>query len=366
MKKELPPLLDSVRPSQNDDANQSQISFQDFDLVDPLKRGVIDAGYVDPTPIQQEAIPIALQGHDLIAQARTGSGKTAAFMIPCLNQVNSRTSLILVPTRELAQQVSDEASKLSRHLKTKVACVVGGQSPMQQINAIQSGAQIVAATPGRLLDHLKSGKIKSFKPELLVFDEADEMLDMGFIDDIEEILAFLPKDRQTMLFSATMPEAIKKLARKALSNPKHLQLNDGKPSHNDIAQDLYVVREDEKIAAILRLCDSEQPRKAIVFCRTKRDTDTVCENLSAIGIKARAIHSDLNQKARQDAIDLLKKGHIQILTATDVASRGLDVSDLTHVINYQPSRSKRAVRTPYRSYRTCRQEGLSYYFSNSG
>jgi ATP-dependent RNA helicase DeaD len=320
------------------------LSFDAFHFPDGLMKGIRAADYKQPTPIQAESIPLAQMGRDMIAQARTGSGKSAAFLLPALARASKSKTLVLTPTRELAQQVANEAAKLGHFLNVKTVSVVGGMPHARQIDAIRRGADIVVATPGRLIDHLTAGMIPNFKPELLVLDEADEMLDMGFIEDIERIIEFLPERKQTLLFSATMPAAIQKLSKKVLTDPAHIKLNDTSTPHHDIQQHLYVVRENERGDAIVRLFDTEQPQKSIVFCRTKRDADEVCEHLSAKGFKARSIHSDLNQKARQDAIFALKKGHIQVLTATDVASRGLDVSDLSHVFNYSlPDQKERYV-----------------------
>ena len=320
------------------------LSFDAFHFPDGLMKGIRAAEYKQPTPIQAESIPLAQMGRDMIAQARTGSGKSAAFLLPALARAPKVKTLVLTPTRELAQQVANEAAKLGHFLNVKTVSVVGGMPHARQIDAIRRGADIVVATPGRLIDHLSAGMIPDFKPELLVLDEADEMLDMGFIEDIERIIEFLPERKQTLLFSATMPAAIQKLSKKVLRDPAHVKLNDTSTPHHDIQQHLYVVRESEREDAIVRLFDTEQPQKSIVFCRTKRDADEVCEHLSAKGFKARSIHSDLNQKARQDAIFALKKGHIQVLTATDVASRGLDVSDLSHVFNFSlPDQKERYV-----------------------
>lgn len=335
--------------TKNDDAvfenEQSQpVSFDSFNFPEGLLNGIRAAEYKQPTPIQAEAIPLAQMGRDMIAQARTGSGKSAAFLLPALARAPKVKTLVLTPTRELAQQVANEAAKLGRFMKVKTVSVVGGMPHGRQIDAIRRGADIVVATPGRLIDHLQAGMIPDFKPELLVLDEADEMLDMGFIEDIEKIIEFLTERNQTLLFSATMPAAIQKLSRKVLFEPAHVKLNDTGTPHHDIQQHLYVVRDHEREDAIVRLFDTEQPQKSIVFCRTKRDADAVCDHLSAKGFKARSIHSDLNQKARQDAIFALKKGHIQVLTATDVASRGLDVSDLSHVFNFSlPDQKERYV-----------------------
>lgn len=311
--------------------------FEDLGLTDLVLKGVADAGFTLPSPIQAVAIPTILSGQDIIGQAQTGSGKTGAFVMPALQTLLSNKTvevLVLVPTRELAMQVVTEFERLGKYHRLSVATVVGGQPSMRQIEMVNRGAQVVVATPGRLLDHLQSGRLKNFTPRLVVLDEADEMLDMGFIDDIKSILKFIPNKRQTLLFSATMPGPIAKLAREELTDPHHIKLNQGAEQHADIEQQLYVVKDSDKELALMRLIDAESPHKAIVFCRTRRETDDLCRNLVQGGIKATALHGDLGQHERNRAIDEIKNGVAHVLVATDVASRGLDISDLSHVFNF--------------------------------
>lgn len=332
-------IVDSVfETRESADADESSsVSFAELGLGDELLEGLEEAGFDEPKEIQINTIPATLEGADLIGQARTGSGKTAAFVLPALQMLEYNKTvevLVLTPTRELAQQVSQEFFKLGKFTKAKVACVVGGQSYERQIEVVNRGAQVVVATPGRLVDHLKSGVLKNFKPKLVVLDEADEMLDMGFVDDMTTILKAVPKGRQTLLFSATMPRSILGFANKVLTDPKQFTMKDQADNHQDIEQTLFVVGERDRELALSRLIEAEKPNKSIVFCRTRADVDRLCTRLSGLGHKARAIHGDLSQNLRSQVMQDMKKGFIQILIATDVASRGLDISDLSHVFNF--------------------------------
>ncbi len=313
------------------------IEFSSFDLGPSLLKGISQIGFLSPSLIQQKAIPMVLAGKDLIGRAQTGSGKTAAFAIPAIQNMRFDGTvevLVLVPTRELCKQVVVEFERLGRFAGVKVVGIVGGESSFRQIELVNKGAQIVVATPGRLLDHLSSGSLKRFAPRMLVLDEADEMLNMGFIDDIREILTHLPKERQTLLFSATMPEAIAKLAKQELKDPEHIHLASKEESHNDIEQALYVIRHTERQIALLRLLEAENPSSAVVFCRTRRDTVDVCDMLTDAGISARPLHGDMSQNDRTKTVADFKNGKATVLVATDVASRGLDIPQLTHVFNY--------------------------------
>lgn len=318
-------------------------TFDDFGLRPALLEAIKRAGFSHPTAIQQQAIPIIQAGHDLIAQAQTGSGKTAAFVIPAISNLKfSRKTevLVLVPTRELCKQVVKEFERLGNSTGLRTATVVGGEPPFRQIEAINRGAHVVVATPGRLLDHLSSKKLKHFDPSLVVIDEADEMLDMGFIDDIRKILKFIRDNRQTLLFSATIPSPIVRLAREQLKEPKHIRLDSKTAKHEDIEQKFYVVRPKERESALVRLLHAENPDKALIFCRTKKETDGICRKLVSKGIKARCLHGDLSQYERNRAIQDLRSGQTKILVATDVASRGLDIAELPYVINYHPPENK--------------------------
>lgn len=316
---------------------EKTFSFEDFGLPANILEGVKAAGFTIPSPIQVDAIPVILTGADVIGQAQTGTGKTAAFALPALSRLkNNRTVeiLVLTPTRELAVQVADEIFRLGKYAGVKTVPVVGGAHIFRQVELVNRGAHVVVATPGRLMDHLREKRFKNFTPHIVILDEADEMLDMGFIDDIRDLLKQLPPERQTLLFSATMPPAIKALADEFMKKPNHIRLNAIQQTNVDIEQRLHVVRVDEKEHALLRIIDVEDPAKAIIFCRTKRDVDEVTEKLMARGIPARAIHGDMSQPQRNQTVELLKRGQIRIVIATDVAARGLDIRGVTHVINY--------------------------------
>jgi len=315
-------------------------TFDTFGLHGDILHGVREAGFTVPSPIQARAIPAVLAGKDLIALAQTGTGKTAAFGLPAMSRLaaagvkRGAGLLVIVPTRELCAQVSGELYKLGHHAGLATVAVYGGSSAGRQIEALARGAQIVVATPGRLLDHLSSGRMPGFAPATVVLDEADEMLDMGFMEDIEKIFSFLPKTRQTLLFSATMPPPIAALAQRVLTNPERIDLTATATFVSDVAQRFYVIGDHERTDAIVRLLDAEAPPKALVFCRTKRETDELCTVLVGRGLSARSLHGDLDQRQRLDAIGAFKRGLIGVLVATDVAARGLDVTGISHVFNY--------------------------------
>lgn len=312
-------------------------NFTHFNLKKKVLQGITEAGFKDPSPIQQSAIPLVLEGHDLIAQAQTGTGKTAAFAIPILNMLEQNSdieALIITPTRELAMQISDEVFKLGRFLRTKTICIYGGQSIKRQIDLLDKKPKVMVATPGRLLDHLRNDRIKSFNPRFIVLDESDEMLDMGFLESIEEIFRFIPRERQTLLFSATMPTPIKNLAKKILNNPKSVKIAKVDITNTDIEQKYYIINENERDDAIMRLLDFVASKKSIVFTRTKREADILAELLKSKGYKATALHGDMEQRDRRTAMNAFKENRVEILVATDVASRGLDISDVGFVFNY--------------------------------
>ncbi|OBV29282.1 DEAD/DEAH box helicase [Helicobacter sp. CLO-3] len=312
-------------------------TFLDLGLKKPVLRGVERAGFTTPSPIQAQAIPAILKGGDLIAQAQTGTGKTAAFVLPILHSLHNSgeiEALIITPTRELAMQISDEAFKLGKFCNTRTICVYGGQNIKHQISFLDKNPQIMIATPGRLLDHLKNNRLRRFAPRIVVLDESDEMLDMGFLDDIEEIFSYLPEDIQVLLFSATMPKPIKELADKILLNPTSIKITPTEVANTDIAQRYYVINESERNEAIIRLLDTQNPSCSIIFTRTKKEADTLNNFLCAQGHESVALHGDLDQRARRDAITSFKNKQVRILVATDVASRGLDISNVSHVFNY--------------------------------
>ncbi|MBR7118404.1 MAG: DEAD/DEAH box helicase [Helicobacteraceae bacterium] len=311
--------------------------FLEFELKDKIIKGIVELGFNTPSPIQKDSIPLILNGHDLIAQAQTGTGKTAAFSIPILNMLKNNSeieALIITPTRELAIQISDEIFKLGKFLRTKTICVYGGQSIKRQIELLDKKPQVMVATPGRLLDHLKNNRIKRFNPKIVVLDESDEMLDMGFLDSIEKIFRFIPRDRQTLLFSATMPTPIKNLANKILNNPKSVKIATASVANADIEQKYYIINENERDDAITRLIDVIAPQKSIIFTRMKKEADKLSNFLTSKGYKSVCLHGDMEQRERQTAIKSFKENKANILVATDVASRGLDISDVSHVFNY--------------------------------
>jgi len=311
------------------------MKFTDFNLKETIMAAVTEAGFTEPSPVQKDAIPLVLEGHDMIAQAQTGTGKTAAFGLPIMSMMKGDGSvegLVIVPTRELAMQVSDELYRFGKLSGLKTATVYGGTPYGKQIERIKQ-ASIVVATPGRLQDLLMSGKIK-LNPHFVVLDEADEMLDMGFLDEIKNIFTFLPKERQTLMFSATMPNAIRKLAEQILKDPKTVSITKSEKTNTKITQLYYVVQERERDDALVRLIDFKNPEKCIIFCRMKKEVDRLVAHMTAQGFKVSGLHGDMEQKQREVTIRAFKQGGIDIFIATDVAARGLDVNDVTHVFNY--------------------------------
>ncbi|MDQ7044493.1 MAG: DEAD/DEAH box helicase [Sulfurimonas sp.] len=316
---------------------EKKITFDDLGLRSELLRSIKFAGFTHPSPIQEEAIPIVMAGKDIVGQAHTGTGKTAAFSLPVLNNMRVDGSvelLVITPTRELATQVSDEIFKYGRNMNVKTVTVYGGSSYSRQLDLINRGASVVVATPGRLLDILKRGMLKNFTPSTVVLDEADEMLDMGFLDDINEIFSFLPTNRQTLLFSATMPQPIKTLASRILVDPKFISITKGETTNADIEQLYYVIEESERDDAIIRLMDAEDTNKCIVFCRTKSEVDRLSNVLSNAGYLANGLHGDMEQRQRETVIKGFKANAVKVLVATDVAARGIHVNAISHVFNY--------------------------------
>ncbi|MDQ1245339.1 MAG: ATP-dependent helicase DeaD [Campylobacterota bacterium] len=313
------------------------ITFDDLGLKKEILRSIKDAGFTVPSPIQAAAIPFILAGRDIVGQAHTGTGKTAAFGLPALNNIDTNDGvglLVITPTRELATQVSDELFKYGRNIGAKTVTVYGGSSYNRQIDLIERGASVVVATPGRLLDILKKNLLKNFAPSVVVLDEADEMLDMGFLDDINEIFSYLPSNRQTLLFSATMPKPIKLLAERILDNPEFISITKGETTNTDINQEYYVIEESERDDAIIRLMDSEGCDKSIVFCRTKSEVDRLSNVLSNAGYLANGLHGDMEQRQRETVIKGFKNNGVKVLVATDVAARGIHVDNISHVFNY--------------------------------
>ncbi|MCX6539299.1 MAG: DEAD/DEAH box helicase [Acidobacteria bacterium] len=319
--------------------------FSSLGLAPKLVASVTALGYEEPTPIQREAIPLLREGHDLIGLAGTGTGKTAAFTLPILDRLAIHTTgkpagaraLVLVPTRELAMQVSEAIHKYAKGFPLTVVPLYGGAPMDQQIRALRRGADIVVATPGRALDHLRRQTLDLTALEVLVLDEADEMLDMGFADDIETIITQTPDTRQTALFAATMAPRIAAIAGKHLRNPRRVTIAHEKRAAGKlprIRQTAYVVGRAQKMAALGRILDFENPKSAIVFCRTRIEVDELADTLNAHGFAAQALHGGMEQKQRDRVMQVFRKEQAEILVATDVAARGLDIEHVSHVINY--------------------------------
>ena len=314
------------------------MKFTEFNLSADILSAVVTAGFENPSPIQELTIPLALEGKDVIGQAQTGTGKTAAFGLPTLNKININNNavqaLVIAPTRELAVQSQEELFRFGRDKGVKVRSVYGGSSIEKQIKALRSGAHVVVGTPGRLLDLIKRKALRLDHVETLILDEADEMLNMGFLEDIEAIISRVPEERQTLLFSATMPEPIKRIGVQFMKNPEHVQIKAAELTNMNVEQFYIRVKENEKFDTMTRLMDVMQPELAIVFGRTKRRVDELTRGLKLRGFRAEGIHGDLDQNKRLRVIRDFKNDHIDILVATDVAARGLDISGVTHVYNY--------------------------------
>ncbi len=318
-------------------ATENLPTFEDFGLRKEIMQSINYAGFKNPSPIQTMVIPVIMEGRDVVGQAHTGTGKTAAFGLPTLNKMNLKggiETLIITPTRELANQVSDEIFKYGKHLGVRTVTIYGGSSYNRQMDLIERGAQVIIATPGRLLDMLSRDMLRGFAPSTVILDEADEMLDMGFLDDINEIFTFLPTERQTLLFSATMPAPIKQLAERILVNPFFASITKSETTNTDITQQYYVIEESERDDAIIRLMDAEDAQKTVVFCRTKKEVDRLSNVLSAVGYSAKGLHGDMEQRQRESVIKGLKTDAVDVLIATDVAARGLHIDGVTHVFNY--------------------------------
>ncbi len=324
----------------------AEASFQALGISAPILQALADMGFEEPSPIQVQTIPLMLSGKDVIGQAQTGTGKTAAFAIPalqrCVADVRAPQALVLTPTRELALQVAEEIARIATHTGLREAAIYGGQPIERQIHALRAGADIVVGTPGRLLDHLRRGTLRLGSVQTLVLDEGDEMLDMGFIDDIEAILEAAPAQRLSAIFSATVPAQIRRLANRYLRSPVHVQTTPERMVAPSIAQFYYELRGVERSEALCRILDVEDVVSAIVFCRTKRGVDELAAALQARGYPCAAIHGDMAQPQRLRALARFRDGERSLLIATDVAARGLDVEGVTHVINYDVATSPEA------------------------
>jgi superfamily II DNA/RNA helicase len=318
-----------------------RVTFADLGLSDPIIRAVAEAGYVTPTPIQEQAIPIVLMGRDVLGTAQTGTGKTAGFTLPMLDILSSGRakarmprSLILEPTRELALQVAEQFEKYGKHLKLTHALLIGGESMSEQREVLEKGVDVLIATPGRLLDLFDRGRILLADCKLLVIDEADRMLDMGFIPDVERIVSMLPKMRQTLFFSATMAPEIRRLADAFLSNPKEIAVSAPASVATTIVAGLVWVRDHDKREALRRLIRREQVQNALIFCNRKVEVDILYKSLKKHGFSVGALHGDMDQPTRFATLNRFKANELQLLVCSDVAARGLDIGGLSHVFNF--------------------------------
>jgi ATP-dependent RNA helicase RhlE len=321
------------------------LSFNNLQLIEPVLKALSNEGYTTPTPIQEQAIPIILQRKDLLGCAQTGTGKTAAFAIPLLQLMHEhqqaapesrRTvkALILTPTRELAIQIEESFRAYGKYVDLKHLVIFGGVSQYNQVSALRRGVDILVATPGRLLDLMNQNHISLRDIKYFVLDEADRMLDMGFVHDVKRIIAKLPAKRQTLFFSATMPSEIQHLADVLLTNPVRVEVTPASSTAETIQQEMYFVEKQNKPALLMHLLKNDVIKTALVFTRTKHGADKVAKGLSRAGIRAEAIHGNKSQNARQDALSNFKNRHTRVLVATDIAARGIDIDELTHVINY--------------------------------
>lgn len=311
--------------------------FEELGLHRRVVQAIHDMGFEEPSPIQQACIPIVMEGVDVIGQAQTGTGKTAAFGIPLVDKITPEVhvqAIVLTPTRELAIQVAGEVRKLAKYKRVRSVPIYGGQSIGHQIRTLKQGVHIVIGTPGRVLDHIRRGTLQLNQVRTVVLDEADEMLDMGFIEDIESILRETPSERQTLLFSATFPNGVKRLSGRYMRDPRHVTVNRGEMTVPRIDQIGYKVLDRNKLESLCRIVDSEEIQLGIIFCRTKRGVDDLVEALLARGYMADGLHGDLSQAQRDRVMRRFRRNEIELLVATDVAARGLDVDDVTHVINY--------------------------------
>jgi ATP-dependent RNA helicase RhlE len=319
-------------------------SFDSLGLAEPLRLALKAENYQTPTPIQVQAIPILIEGNDLLGVAETGSGKTAAFALPLLHNLfldasprapGAPRALILAPTRELAGQIGDRINAYGRHLKLRSAVIFGGVGQGQQVKALKAGVDILTATPGRLLDLCNQRHVRLDKVQILVLDEADRMLDMGFIHDVRKIVGACSKDRQTLLFSATMPPSIAKLAHDILREPVRIDISRSKVAVDRVAQSVYFVGAQDKRTLLTDLLKAQEMGQAIVFTRTKRGADRVCRHLVQNGLTAEALHGNKAQNARVRTLNGFRSGKVRVLVATDIAARGIDVPGISHVINYE-------------------------------
>jgi ATP-dependent RNA helicase RhlE len=322
------------------------MQFSDLSLIDPILKALAEEGYSQPTPIQEQAIPILLERRDLLGCAQTGTGKTAAFAIPILQLMEEEQNrnmkaprrirtLVLTPTRELAIQINESFAAYGRHLNLRHTVIFGGVSQHSQVNTIKAGLDVLIATPGRLLDLINQGFISLRDVQFFVLDEADRMLDMGFIHDVKKVIARLPEKRQSLFFSATMPPDVAKLADTILNRPAKVEVTPVSSTADTIQQALYFVEKDDKRKLLAHILEDEGIKSVLVFARTKHGADKVAKDLLKAGIRAEAIHGNKSQNARQRALSNFKSRETRVLVATDIAARGIDVDELSHVINFE-------------------------------
>ncbi|WP_440906017.1 DEAD/DEAH box helicase [Catenovulum sp. SX2] len=349
--------------------NESTVLFNELGLPAPVLQAIEELGFSQPTPIQAQSIPALLEGNDILGEAQTGTGKTAAFGLPLLSKIDANVRetqmLVVCPTRELAIQVAEAVTDFAKHMRgVRVATVYGGQSYTPQIRDLKAGPQIVVGTPGRLMDHIDKGRLKLDGLRACVLDEADEMLNMGFLEDIQWILEHVPDNTQMAFFSATMPPAIKKVTQQFLKDPVHVKIAAVKQAKANISQRAWRVSKIGKTAGLERLAETLEYDAMIVFVRTRNDTLTLAEHLIGKGFPAAALNGDMNQSDRERIVDQLKNGRVSILIATDVVARGLDVPRITHVINYDlPADSESYVHRIGRTGRAGRS-GEAILFAN--
>ena len=320
------------------------MTFENLNLIEPILKALKDQNYVKPTPIQEEAIPTLLEGNDLLGVAQTGTGKTAAFSIPIIQQLYKANShggrkgikaLVLTPTRELAIQIEENVKEYSKYTDLRHTVIYGGVPQKKQTDALRAGIDILIATPGRLLDLISQKYINLKTLEYFVLDEADQMLDMGFIHDIKRILPLLPKQRQSLFFSATMPPEIAKLANSILVKPTRVEVTPASSTVDKIEQSLYYVSKPDKVDLLIDLLKDKSLESVLVFARTKHGSDKIAKLLNKAGVKTEAIHGNKSQNARQNALKNFKDKSTRVLIATDIAARGIDVDHLTHVFNFE-------------------------------
>ncbi|MCC9601585.1 DEAD/DEAH box helicase [Stieleria sp. JC731] len=357
-----------MKAKQKERNSKKPEGFDAIDLSPVMRSALKKAGFEKPSPIQAELIPLALEGLDVIGQARTGTGKTAAFSIPILEQLDSLEdcrdpqAIIIVPTRELADQVGREAKRLAHGCPTEIAVLAGGKNIRTQLRQLENGAQIVVGTPGRLHDHLQRRSLRTKDVWCVVLDEADRMLDIGFRPQIERILRRCPRDRQTLLLSATLPDTVRRLAESYMQDPEVIDCCKNEMSVETIEQHYFTVEQDKKLDLLQTLLERENPEQAIVFCRTKRGTDRLWRALSKKHKACAAMHGDMAQRERDRTLQRLREGSLQILVATDVVGRGIDISTISHIINFDvPEDSDDYVHRVGRTGRMGR-DGVAYTF----